>query len=267
MSITKKLISGAIHFLAPKPPCLYVFKVTLVNTFPRIWREIVVPSWFTLYELHTVLQVAMGWDDEHLHVFSVKDELFGTPDNTGLEDTTTKSDTLRKLEHFKLKLGESFRYLYNFDSNWKHDLVLVDIKSVASYTNVPVCLDGQGACPPEFTKGAVDYMELLDILSNTSHENYKEKRELVGGDFRPELFLKDEVNVVLQQTLKTVPIEQSFGDVFNTCLKVEQRVSPYTHLNPAKVNKSQIEQSVNQVENKPGKHLPSNYINLKRRHK
>ena len=45
--------------------------MSLDRSEPEIWREVVVPSGFSLGELHTVIQVAMGWQDYHLHHFHI----------------------------------------------------------------------------------------------------------------------------------------------------------------------------------------------------
>jgi hypothetical protein len=53
------------------PPEIYQLKVTLLGTSPPIWRRLLVPSDLTLAQLHDVLQVAMGWQECHMHEFSV----------------------------------------------------------------------------------------------------------------------------------------------------------------------------------------------------
>ena len=41
-------------------------KVWLTGISPMVWRRVLVPSSFTLRELHGVIQVAMGWEGIHL---------------------------------------------------------------------------------------------------------------------------------------------------------------------------------------------------------
>jgi len=58
----------------------------------------------------------------------------------------------------------------------------------------PICIKGKRACPPEDCGGIWRYEELLAILQDPNHEEYKETLEWVGNDFDPEYFNKDEIN-------------------------------------------------------------------------
>src|SRR5260370_18487263 len=49
---------------------IFQLKVTLLGTRPPIWRQLLVPTDLTLAQLHDVLQVAMGWQECHMHEFS-----------------------------------------------------------------------------------------------------------------------------------------------------------------------------------------------------
>src|SRR5229473_63323 len=62
------------------PQEIYQIKVTLLGTNPPIWRRLLVPADVTLAQLHDVLQAAMGWEDGHMHEFSIGQRRFGRPD-------------------------------------------------------------------------------------------------------------------------------------------------------------------------------------------
>ena len=47
---------------------------------PPVWRRLLVPADIRLDRLHEVIQTAIGWTDNHLHVFSTRSGDFGTPD-------------------------------------------------------------------------------------------------------------------------------------------------------------------------------------------
>ena len=49
----------------------YVFKIMLEDSHPPVWRRVLVPEKITFYDLHRVIQTVFGWDDEHLHSFSI----------------------------------------------------------------------------------------------------------------------------------------------------------------------------------------------------
>lgn len=59
---------------------IYTVKVTLCNIRPPIWRRLEVPANITLFELHRILQAAMGWTDSHLHQFIHAGTYYGAPD-------------------------------------------------------------------------------------------------------------------------------------------------------------------------------------------
>ena len=59
------------------PPEIYQLKVTLLGTSPPIWRRLLVPADVTLAQLHDMLQAAMGWEDGHMHEFSIGQRRFG----------------------------------------------------------------------------------------------------------------------------------------------------------------------------------------------
>jgi hypothetical protein len=59
---------------------IYQLKVTLLGTKPPIWRRILIPAALTLAKMHKVLQISMGWDDEHMHEFRAGQRRFGRPE-------------------------------------------------------------------------------------------------------------------------------------------------------------------------------------------
>ncbi len=62
-SAKKNTDQGKVHQL----------RITLPEVAPPIWRQVLVPSEWTLGDLNYVLQVAMGWTNSHLHRFTFGD--------------------------------------------------------------------------------------------------------------------------------------------------------------------------------------------------
>jgi hypothetical protein len=48
---------------------IYQLRAVLRGISPLIWRRLLVRSDSTVAQLHEVLQIAFGWDDEHLNRF------------------------------------------------------------------------------------------------------------------------------------------------------------------------------------------------------
>lgn len=59
---------------------IYQIKVTLKWSKPPIWRRIQVRGDTKLGQLHHILQITMGWWDEHLHAFEAGGISYGEPD-------------------------------------------------------------------------------------------------------------------------------------------------------------------------------------------
>src|SRR5436853_1521070 len=49
---------------------VYQIKVSLSGSRPPIWRRLQVPGNLTLDRLHAILQILLGWQDRHLHLFA-----------------------------------------------------------------------------------------------------------------------------------------------------------------------------------------------------
>ncbi|MBL3507795.1 plasmid pRiA4b ORF-3 family protein, partial [Klebsiella pneumoniae] len=46
---------------------MYQLKITIRDSKPPIWRRVLVPEQIPFSELHAVIQLAFGWNDEHLY--------------------------------------------------------------------------------------------------------------------------------------------------------------------------------------------------------
>ncbi|TVQ69826.1 MAG: plasmid pRiA4b ORF-3 family protein, partial [Oceanospirillales bacterium] len=53
---------------------LYQIHIELEKSSPSIWRKLLVPSNLSLDQLHLIIQVTMGWQNCHYHVFVTQDK-------------------------------------------------------------------------------------------------------------------------------------------------------------------------------------------------
>jgi len=162
-------------------PMTYEMKVTLKGSKPPIWRRIQVPAHATLDDLHNVLQRAMGWEDCHLHSFTVKGKSYG-------ESHEPTDVTLAALG---LKGKDKFTYCYDFGDYWEHDVLVEKVFNLDEPLQRAVCLKGARACPPEDCGGMWRYQDSL------ASDNSDEDEMLFGHD--PTFFDLHETNAVLEE--------------------------------------------------------------------
>lgn len=159
-------------------------KVTLRGSTPPIWRRLVMPMSASLAELHAAIQAAMGWTDDHLHIFEVGHRRYGAGgalEKTGDENLFTL-DKLIRAGHRR------FTYTYDFGDNWEHLVAVEKLGTAEDGLSIPACVAGGRACPPEDCGGVWGYSALLDALADPSHPDHAEQREWVAEDFDPDAF-------------------------------------------------------------------------------
>jgi hypothetical protein len=154
-----------------------------------IWRRLLVKSDSTIEDLHYTIQIAMGWQDLHLHYFTIHGKQYGIWQPGGMSFSDRASDV--KLAQFGFRPKERFLYEYDLSTSpvkgvwrywWRHQIRVEAIVPERSNQTYPFCTGGKGICPPENSGGAWGFMtareeySLLDILevvtSFLEDENY-----------------------------------------------------------------------------------------------
>ena len=87
---------------------VYQLKVTLRHITPLIWRRVLVKSDTTIAQMHSILQIAMGWEDLHLHLFRIHGKDYGIYRSGGISFADNPHQV--RLGDFKLRKGERFLY-------------------------------------------------------------------------------------------------------------------------------------------------------------
>ena len=161
----------------------FELEVTLRGVKPVVWRRLRVSASLSLRELHHVLQIALGWDDKHLHQFDIDGETYGmnVPGEAPIPDE-------REFQLGPLFRGvASFDYLYDFGDGWSHE---VSVKPVPLTPRAPKaeCLDGDRAVPPEDCGGPHRYKDLLKALKKPKSPRGREVLDWIGPGFDPSFF-------------------------------------------------------------------------------
>ena len=174
-------------------------KITLVGSDPPIWRRVEMSD-CSLAHLHNIIQVAMGWEDYHLHRFEIGQRHYGIPHPTD-RDMGIKVIDERKVQLSDVIAGAGkrvkFVYEYDFGDGWQHAIKLEGTGTAESGAKYPRCTAGERACPPEDVGGVWGYEEFLEAISDPEHERHEELIEWIG-DFDPEEFSLDAVNQELR---------------------------------------------------------------------
>ena len=175
---------------------IYQLNISLRRIKPTIWRQLIAAADTPLDRLHTIFQIAMGWEDCHLHEFDAGGRRYGVPDQqwTGERFSKFLNEKGHTLQDIAAGEGSRFVYTYDFGDDWQHDVLVQTVRKPESGDRFPRCLAGERACPPEDSGGAPGYSELLEALNDPKHDRHEELTEWIGGSFDPEDFDLGRIN-------------------------------------------------------------------------
>jgi hypothetical protein len=141
---------------------VYVLRAALVGA-PGVHRVIALRSDQTLVDVHNALQIAFGWDDDHLYSFWLSGKFW---DRHGSEYThpwhaaqpnllgsfavgpvAKSADT--RLSQLKLIKGQRIAYLFDFGDEWRVTLTVRAIQADDS-ERYPRLLEARGEAPPQY---------------------------------------------------------------------------------------------------------------------
>ncbi len=181
---------------------VYQIRIDLQYAKPPIWRRVLVPTDIMLDEMHAIIQAVFSWDNSHLHCFidGYFDDysVFIGPPSVDVEMDEAECPLVDVLAGE----GDRLIYEYDFGDSWRHVLkvekVLPREEVEAEYDQLPVCIKGRLAAPPDDIGGIGGYYYSLEILQDPNHEQYEDYKGWYEESFDPEVFDIDEANERLQ---------------------------------------------------------------------
>ncbi|GHO89682.1 plasmid pRiA4b ORF-3 family protein [Dictyobacter formicarum] len=238
---------------------VYQLDVRLADLEPPIWRRIEVSGLTTISELHGIIQNTMGWEDEHLYVFTIGNQTFeGRPDfpefimtpvegavdpdtiSGGIpdmfdedEDEEDYEDDDPMLQELVTRKGSKFYYEYDFGDSWEHVITVEERTPWTPDKVLPRCLDGARACPPEDCGGIYGYASILDAL-----DRQKNKQESQASTEIPEIVAIAEAeddDEILEwlgedfdpEAFSTESVNEYFGEWRLTDKEIEKRTQQF----------------------------------------
>lgn len=182
---------------ASKHHLVFELKITLLETKPPVWRRFCVPGEITLDRLHDVIQIVMGWDDCHLHLFKIGGKAYSEEPEEEWEGAEERHHGLCDLVTSARK---HFDYKYDFGDDWDHRIVVEKIsKAPKGYIAEAKCLGGKRRCPPEDVGGTHGFAEFVLACKDLKHPEHKRNLMWVGGSFDPDDFNPNAVNLELRK--------------------------------------------------------------------
>ena len=159
-----------------------VLRISISETEPLIWRQLVLPETATVAELHGAIQTAFGWKDAHLYAVAGHDRagkkriIMGVDDGDGPDGTELAVD-VRLAELFDPHSPglSDLQYDYDFGDNWTHEIEIVG--PAVLHENTVTCLDGAMRGPIEDSGGVGGYANVVAVVSNPKHPEHREAVE------------------------------------------------------------------------------------------
>jgi len=168
--------------------------VTLQGIEPIVSRGLEVPIDIRLDRLHLTIQEAMGWENCHLYEFTAANTHWGLPDpDFGTTARPVNKATLAEVIDVAGK--DPIRYTYDFGDDWVHLIVVDGVSDPIPGNLYPRLIDITGRCPPEDVGGLPGYEHFLEVMRDTTHDEYDALMRWSGGHFDPRVANSDELRL------------------------------------------------------------------------
>jgi hypothetical protein len=120
---------------------IYHTKIAIHGISPMVWRRLRILGNTSLAQLHHIIQVSYGWDDDYLHQFRIYGKDYGIYHIGGMMFSDDPYKVL--IDQFEFDAGDKFTYEYNFFDHW---LVDIRIETITESTSLEAiyCTKGNG---------------------------------------------------------------------------------------------------------------------------
>jgi Plasmid pRiA4b ORF-3-like protein len=182
-------------------PTTLQLKVTINDTKPPIFRRLIVSNDTSFFELHHIIQIAMGWQNFHLFEFRFNDYVIGIPteafeEEASGQETVIDADTIT-LGEVLSDVNDTMIYTYDFGDNWEHEITVEKINADATDYIAPICIEGNLSCPPEDCGGAPGFEHLFKVIKDNQHPDHEQMLNWLDENYTQEGFDIDDVNATL----------------------------------------------------------------------
>jgi hypothetical protein len=208
-------------------------KITLRDSYPPIWRRVLIKTECSFWDLHSAIQDLFGWEDCHLHSFETASKV--NEDRYVLE--VLDVDPTSEIEHFGApkpqkypyarnyycderaeKLGEwltaerkKVRYIYDFGDYWVHEILLEKIVDInESEFRFAQYLGGRrgGLEEDSRSESLLDCTSIIKAAENPGGEHWKAIVDYFGSSQKAKKYLAKATKI----SRSPAPVDITFSD-------------------------------------------------------
>ena len=129
-----------------------ILRAVLRQVSPMVIRLISISDQLQLSAFHDIFRAILGWDGDLGYIIRIHGQEF----NSFRRKTPSKA-----LHEFKLHRQEKFLYICDALHMWEWDVRVIDIQAGVEGDDLPLCVGGRGAAPPEFCGGPTGYRLMI----------------------------------------------------------------------------------------------------------
>lgn len=149
-------------------------RIELLGSGPLIWRELEIPTSITLKVLHDIVQIAMGWFDQHLWEFTIGKQRYGLSFEEDWGTEPRREATRVRLRDVLTGPKTTIDYIYDFGDSWEHRLTITRVRQGPPRISYPRYVAGASNGPPEDCGGIPGFYMALAVLADPSHPDHDE---------------------------------------------------------------------------------------------
>jgi Plasmid pRiA4b ORF-3-like protein len=161
-------------------------RVTLDDTEPPVWRDVLLSPRTGLDQVHEVIQRLFGWEGSHLHEFTAslrrgRVTRFAPPDpddDWALPGEQARPEAGVRLDQLLDAHRGTLTYRYDFGDCWDHRITVVGTEPAEGA--LPRCVAGSGAAPQEDSGGPWGWADKVAAAGDPAHPEHEEVRNWLG---------------------------------------------------------------------------------------
>jgi hypothetical protein len=142
-----------------RPPLLLRLKLLVRDVHPAVWRRVKLADGLSIADLHRVIQLLMGWEDDHLHRFRIHGRDYGIAYVGG--PSFDEDAAVVRLAQFGFRSTERVLYECDFPAGWQVEVRVEKVIEEAQCEShrIAACLAGREPGPPDGCGGPRAYAE------------------------------------------------------------------------------------------------------------